>query len=176
MNLPYMYIHLLSRGFDPKKYKVFISERDLSATFLLYNLLGRIVGYQRYSPSFPKQGRDPRFMAYFTWASRNEHTIWGWEYLQKSADRLYLTEGIFDAVKILNAGHNAIALLGNAGSPAVRQYLRALPYTKIAICDNDEAGKTLAKSADLWYNTPAGFKDLGEMPQERVNEWLATLT
>ena len=172
MQLPYIYIHLLARGFDPSKYDVSIDEVNGSATFLLWNRLGQLIGYQRYTPRYPKKSSYKEGLSYFTWASKPNHTIWGWEYVDANASTLYLTEGIFDAIKIHNAGKYAIALLGNAGSPGVRQYLRALPYKLVAICDNDSAGKELAKAADLWYTVPSDYKDLGEMPQEEVNQWL----
>lgn len=176
MLIPYIHAHLYARGFDPSKYAVDIDEINGCATFLLWNRLGQLIGYQRYTPRFPKSGvKDPHKLAYFTWASKPHHTIWGWEYVPQDCSKLFITEGIFDAIKICNAGLSAIALLGNAGSPAVRQYLKALPYTIIAICDNDEAGKVLAKSADFAYNVPSGYKDLGEMPQEEVNKWILRL-
>jgi hypothetical protein len=173
MLIPYIHAHLYARGFDPSKYRVDIDEINGCATFLLWNRLGQLVGYQRYTPRYPKSGvKDPHKLAYFTWASKPHHTIWGWEYIPQNCNALYITEGIFDAIKICNAGFSAIALLGNAGSPAVRQYLSYLQFPRIAICDNDNAGKELAKAADFWYTVPSGYKDLGEMPQEEVNKWI----
>lgn len=176
MILPYIHAHLYARGFDPSKYRVSIDEINGSATFLIWNRLGQLVGFQRYTPRFPKKGKHPSELCYFTWATKPHHTIWGWEYVPHDTQTLYLTEGIFDAVKLVNAGIPAIALLGNAGSPAVKQYLRWTGYKLIAICDNDEAGKELARAADLWYNVPSGYKDLGDMPQKDVDKWIHSLT
>jgi hypothetical protein len=174
MNFPVMYAHLLARGLDPLKYRVAIDEIGLSATFLLWNRLRQLVGLQRYTPWKKKQGKFHNDLQYFTWVIKPHHSIWGWEYVRQDAETLFITEGIFDAVKIINAGYSAIAMLGNAGSPAVKQYLEALPYKRIAICDDDEAGKSLAKVGHLWYNVP-GFKDLGEMPQAAASKWISEL-
>jgi DNA primase len=81
-------------------------------------------------------------------------------------------EGIFDAIKIHNIGLPCIAVLGAGKKPAVEQQLGLLGQRVIAILDNDDAGNELKRLADKWYKVPDSFKDLGEMPQGEVNEFI----
>lgn len=55
--------HLRERGIDPDSTDVVIDEESGIATFLLYNLSGKLVGYQRYNPKGDK--KDHR--SYYLW-------------------------------------------------------------------------------------------------------------
>ena len=62
--------HLRSRGLDPDRQGVFVSEETGTATVLLYNLSGQIVGYQQYNPEGTKSIRNDEkhrsLLKYFT--------------------------------------------------------------------------------------------------------------
>ena len=181
--------HLRSRGVDLEKTRVTINEEKRNATFYLYNLSGQLVGFQQYTPAADKtRGTEARrfykeakadinfrdMMKYFTFAGEEgkekKHAVWGLETLG-SENYVFLTEGIFDAVKIHNSGHPAVAVLANSPKP-LRGWLRSLGRTVIAILDNDDAGVKLRNVAHLSYTTPDPWKDLGEMPQSSVNAFM----
>jgi hypothetical protein len=128
-----------------------------SAIFMLWNLSGQLTGYQQYIPFAPKKGKDPRKLRYFTRGGG----VWGLQYLIPGVSVLYVTEGIFDAVKLQNLGLNAIALLGNSPK-TLKLWLGSLGYTTVAVCDGDRAGLELAKYAKYSIILPEG-KDLGDM-------------
>lgn len=182
--------HLRSRGVDALKTKVVIDEESGIATFLLYNLSGQLIGYQRYNPTGTKQhqGRrnkgakrhDPNIvsqMKYYTYVGKEgdkrfpKLAVWGLESLD---DRPYVfvVEGIFDAVKLQNAGQPAIAALANHPKP-LKGWFRMLGKHVIVVNDNDAAGGKLTSLGDSSFVVPDEWKDLGDMPQHEVNEFVA---
>lgn len=172
--------HLRKRGIDPDKIQVIIDKDNNIATFILYNLSGQLVGYQRYNPNGDKKDHTNSLAAkYFTYVTRESSTtpklaVWGTENIQSNNPNLFITEGIFDAAKIHAAGHPVIAVLGN--NPKILQsWLKSLNKHIIAILDSDDAGKKLAKLADESYTVPEGYKDLGDMTQEQANEFLSSI-
>jgi len=174
--------HLKKRGLDPEKTKVIIDIATNTAVFLLYNLSGKLIGYQQYLPSGSKKtkaGEDPRLAKYFTWISREGETnkrkalgVWGLESVDERPF-IFITEGIFDAIKLQNEGLPAIASLTN-DPKLLRPWLKAMQKYIIVVADNDAAGRKLKKLGDLALTTPEPYKDLGEMPQNKVRDWLST--
>jgi len=182
--------HLLSRGVDPSRIHLLIDKDTNTATFLLYNLSGKLIGYQQYNPAGSKsfrQSKDEKYKdlaRYWTYVTKGgefnnkrEIAVWGLDTYDLSKE-LFLTEGIFDAAKIHNAGYAAIATLSNDPEP-VKEWFRIIGKQKIiiAILDNDDnnAGNALSKYAHKSYKTPDPYKDLGEMPQEEVNEFINSI-
>lgn len=179
--------HLLSRGLDPDASPVIIDEENKMATFLLWDLSGRLAGYQQYNPSGSKDYRnDEKFrnvLKYYTFAGeegeirnvcKKKLVAYGFHTLEYGQQILFLTEGVFDAVKIHNAGFPALAVLAN-NPQHLKSMIWSLSRYTVAICDDDKAGAMLRKVADVAYNVPQPYHDLGDMPQENVNEWLASL-
>lgn len=177
--------NLLKRNVDPNKIYVIIDKESNLATFLLYNLSGKLIGYQQYNPNGSKKIRQSpdekfkdvaRYWTYVTKGERNkrELAVWGLESFNNSKE-LFVTEGIFDAIKIQNAGYAAVAVLANNPEP-LTEWFRIISKTKriISILDNDdnESGNLLAKFGSEYYKTPDPWKDLGDMPQEKVNLFL----
>lgn len=156
--------HLKSRHLNLSLYSgTAVTSRD--ATFILWNLSGRMVGYQVYNPSLPKvQSNDPRECKYFTDVSKlgrgSELAVWGLETYRQDKD-LFLCEGIFDACRLHNAGISAIAVLGS--NPIhLREWLTTLPNKIIAVVQGDRPGKKLAKYGDEAIYLPEG-KDVGDL-------------
>ncbi len=174
--------HLMSRGLSNFDH-LFLNEEENIATFLLFNLSGQIVGYQQYNPEGTKQIRnDVKFrdkLKYFTYAGdegdqnkgKKKIAVWGMHTLNLNSDVLFICEGIFDACKIHNEGHQAIAVLANDPQHLATQ-LAILNKKIIAICDHDSAGNKLAKFSKVSVTVPSPYHDLGEMPQEIVNTWI----
>jgi hypothetical protein len=165
--------HLKERGVDPNKTEVIMDKKDNVATFLLYNLSGQLVGYQRYNPAEDKK-RD-NAGRYFTWVSKEgdvrKLAVWGTETIKPSVPYLFIVEGIFDCVKLHNGGHPAIAILGN-NQKVLRSWFRILNKKIIAITDNYASGNMMKKFAWKAFQTPDPYKYLGEMPQQKVNEFI----
>jgi hypothetical protein len=166
--------HLKDRGVDLSKTHVYTDPKSNTATFPIQSPDGRMVGYQQYNPNANKKqrkGSDPRDVKYFSYLSEEfkRNGVWGMETLGMS-NFMFVTEGVFDAIKIHNAGYSAIAVMGNAGTNELKAQMQFLPYS-IAILDNDEnqAGNLLANMTDISFMTPDPYNDLGEMPQEEVN-------
>ena len=150
--------HLSRRGVYERV--LLLSVTDEVAVFPLYNLSGQLVGYQNYRPdATKKKTNDPREARYFTRVS--EKTVWGLEYLNPLKPHLFVVEGIFDAVKLVELGLNAVAVLSN-DPKAVAYMLWSLPYTTIALCDNDAAGLKLAKYCKT-HKVLTTAKDMGEL-------------
>lgn len=174
--------HLRSRGIDPNRTGIVVDKKSGMVTFLLYNLSGQLVGYQRYNPhghKFSHSSKDPLMAKYYTYVIKNPETktrmiaVWGVDTIRDGSP-LFIVEGIFDAVKVHNAGYPAIAVLAN-NPKHLRSWLRTLPNVRIVIYDNDTAGRKLAKLGHKAYTVPHPYKDLGEMPQNEATEFIKSL-
>ena len=176
--------HLISRGCDPSVYHVLLDEEKGIATFPLFNLSGAFVGYQQYNPLGDKKlhhlTQDTKDQArYYTYVGREGDpgraekrlAVWGLDSLQLGERILFITEGIFDAVKVRNAGMPCIAVLSNNPQP-LKPWFMALGRLIIGIRDHDEAGQKLASVSHLSFTVPDGHNDLGEMQQEQVDRFI----
>lgn len=184
--------HLEDRGLDVSKTRVIVDEETDVAVFLLFNLSGELVGYQNYNRNAEKstsvvskmlktaditRKNLKELMKYYTRVRQDQKgvTVWGLETLETDSKILFVTEGIFDAIKIHNAGYPCIATLTNAGSPEIKTFLRMIPQTIISVYDNDESGLKLKSLGDLSFTVPSPAKDLGELDQntasELINKW-----
>lgn len=182
--------HLRSRGLDPNRTGVVVDEKTGIATFFLYNLSGKLVGYQHYNPAGEKgfshknSKVDKMLMKYYSYVvgrtndNTKEIAVWGLDTYDLNIPYLFVVEGIFDAVSLHNAGVPAVALLANDPSKSTLGWIHTLPQKKIVIYDNDQAenkdkkntaGLKLRKAGNVSYTVPAPYKDLNEMPQEEVN-------
>lgn len=164
---------LRERHLDPTKYHVSWDEEV--ATFSLFNLSGQMVGYQNYRwNSNKKKNNDPRESRYYTWMEKDKLAVWGLETFYYRNDLLFLTEGVFDAVRLHNLGLPAIAVLSN-NPKKLRGWLRTLNRHVVAICDGDKAGRQLAKLGDeaVILNDDEDLGDLSEKKVKKVvDKWL----
>lgn len=180
--------HLLKRGVDPNRIHLLVDKETNTATFLIFNLSGKLIGYQQYNPVGSKSFRQTpdekykdlaKYWTYVTKGERNkrEIAVWGLDTYDWSKE-LFVTEGIFDAAKIHNTGFAAIATLSNDPEP-VKEWFRIIGKQKriIGILDNDEsnAGDALRKYCAESYKTPDPYKDLGDMPQEEVDSFIGSI-
>jgi hypothetical protein len=164
--------HLRGRGIDPDNTKLIIDEESGDVFFFLYNLSGQLVGYQKYNPNYPKtRNEDPHLMKYFTWMTdqgKGKYIgVWGLESVNLSDDYLFVTEGLFDAARIQEAGYPAISVLSNDPSPSLKSWLMTLPQKKIVIYDNDKAGRKLRRVGDFSYTVPHS-KDINDLTPEEA--------
>lgn len=163
--------HLKSRHLDLCLHKPLL-DFDLSiATFYCWNLSGQLVGYQQYNPQGDKKIFNSRLEGkYYTYRNKNipTVTVWGLESLSISSGPIFVAEGIFDACRMTEIGRAALATLCNNPPKDYRNWLFSLCRPIVAICDNDAAGKKLAKFGHYVEIVPGPF-DLGDAPYDYVN-------
>lgn len=175
--------HLKTRGVDLNKTRVVMDKDSNFCTFFIYNLSGKLIGFQRYNPNGDKKLRknevDNLYQKYYTYVTKEDGrpplTAYGLETYKINSKILFITEGIFDCIKIHNCKYPAIALLRNAPGKKTMSWLKSLPQTKIVIADADDAGNSLAEAGDFVFTTPKPYKDLGEMPQNEVNVFIKNI-
>ncbi len=172
--------HLSERGIDPKRTYFVHDEESNNTYFFLYNLSGICVGYQKYNPDNEKAGGLGWMGRYFTKANKEAtgHTkiaVYGLETYQLDKDYFFVAEGIFDIIKVHNTGEPGIANLGCSLSNQAKNWYMSLSQKKIVIQDRDDAGTELGSIGDYIYTVPEPYKDLGEMPQSEVNEFIRNI-
>lgn len=163
--------HLKERHVDLELHRPMIDEVERTATFYLYNLSNQIVGYQQYRPESDKtRNNHPKLARYFTYRKQPTLAVWGLESLYLTPHVVFLTEGIFDAARLTERGYSALAALTNNPTKDLRNWLSMLNRKVVAVCDNDAAGRRLAKFGDVAVFTED--KDLGEADDEFVTKLL----
>lgn len=161
--------HLEERHLDLALHRPALDHVESTATFFLWNLSGQMVGFQQYRPGANKMVHgDARLARYFSCVGRHTVAAWGLESLDLTPGVVFITEGIFDAARLTRRGVSALAVLSNDPNTDVKNWLRCLPRRVIAVCDNDAAGRRLARCGDVAVSTPG--KDLGESPEEFVSD------
>lgn len=169
--------HLIERGVDPERTFFIHDEQSNNTYFFLYNLSGEFIGYQKYNPNNPKEDGLGWMGRYFT-KVRKEATghskiaVYGLETYDQEKDYFFIAEGIFDIIKVHNAGEPGIANLGCSVSKQALNWYNTLPKKKIVIQDRDDAGAELGRVGDWVYTVPEPYKDLGDMPQQEVNKFI----
>lgn len=171
--------HLKFRGIDTSKTRTIIDEETEDVYFFLYNLSGKMVGFQKYNRNYEKTGQsnldDPRMAKYFTWVSDEGYgkqiAVWGLESYSFTDDFIFICEGIFDAARIHESGYPAIAVLCNNPNDSLKGWLKTLPQKKIVIYDNDAPGRKLMSVGDFSY-TVTKEKDINDLTQEEAKYFL----
>ena len=164
--------HLISRHVDLELHNPSLTDRV--ATFLMYNLSGEVVGYQRYTPSFPsaspRDGRQSnvRDRRYYNYVSSGKIGSFGVETFNLNVPCVFITEGVFDACRLTRRGLCAIAMLTNNPSSSMKNFLKLLGKPIVAVCDDDKAGMKLRNSGH-YFETVQDGKDLGECSEEFVD-------
>jgi Toprim-like len=163
--------HLRERHLDVDLHRPVIDEVEGVATLFLWNLSGMLVGYQQYRPNASKApNNDVRLGRYFTRVKQPTIAVWGVESLDLTPHVVFVTEGVFDAARITERGHSAIAVLSNDPKRELRNWLKSLARKVVVVCDNDSAGRRLAKFGDVVAFTEE--KDLGDSSEEFVTTLL----
>lgn len=128
-------------------------------TFPLWNLSGQLKGIQMYNWKGSKEVHNSREGRYHT-VAKSGPCFYGAEFLNSDVPVTFISEGVFDSLSLLKFG-NSVAILSNDPKPLAQQ-LRLLPGIKVAVCDDDKAGKELTKYADDYIICPEG-KDPNDM-------------
>lgn len=160
--------HIRERSFDDSLHTAWVDEDEGVAVFPLWNLSGRMVGYQQYRPSANKKKcNDPKMSRYFTYRKGRVVGVWGLESWNLS-NTLFVTEGVFDATRITSLGYSAIATLSNDIDDSTKNWFKCIKTNRfvVAVCDNDSSGLRLAKCGHESHVVEIG--DLGSVPEEYV--------
>lgn len=168
--------HLKTRGLKPW-HKVWIDKTGELCTFPLWGWENRLIGYQRYNWKGDKKPRSNRLIdaRYFTHISSAYHNeaVYGWNNLY-GYGTVFITEGIWDSISIGNVWFDSLAILTATPSKELIRWLRCrINRPIVAVCDNDDAGKSLAKMGDVAITIPCG-KDANEMSPENLRDFLLT--
>ena len=168
--------HLKERYVNTDLYKnLVVSEEEFTATFMLWNLSGQLVGYQQYKPFRVKTSKElnPRELRYFTYVTKYDNknqmtTAFGLDLLDYNKKYVFVCEGVFDAVRLHNLGLNALALL-SCNPKQLKSWLWSFGFVVVPVCEGDDAGKKLAKLANTKEVVflPEN-KDLGDLSNEEV--------
>lgn len=167
--------HLKSRYLNFELHRPMLDEVNNVATFYLWNLSGQMTGFLQYRPDGTKSVNNDRDLGkYFHYTSKgcNSLSLFGVESLYLSPNVVFLTEGMFDAARLTEKGYSALALLCNDSNNDLKNFLKLLDRKVVAVCDNDKAGKKLAKFGH--YSVVCEDKDLGDSSDEFVNNLLKT--
>ena len=160
--------HLKKRHLDFDLHRPMLDLENDVATFYLWNLSGNFCGYQQYRRFGEKKPQNnPKQGKYFTYRKQPTLAVWGVESLHLSPNVVFLTEGVFDACRLTEKGYSALAVLSNNTGKDLSNWLAMLNRRVVAVCDNDDAGRKLAKFGDV-----AVFcedHDLGDSSDEFVN-------
>lgn len=166
--------HLLDRHLNIDLHRPVIDEDERIATFYIWNLSGQLIGYQQYRPDQTyKKTNDPRSARYFTYVHQPTLILWGLESLYLRDDVIFITEGIFDAARLISLGFPATAVLSCDAKRDTKNWFNMFgTRRRIAVCDNDEngSGKKLAKFGREHYFLES--KDLGDSSDKEVFEFL----
>lgn len=173
LNKMHILENLQQRHLNTQLHTTWVDEVEGVATFPLWNLSGQMVGFQQYRPGAgKKRDNHPRDSRYFTWRKDKVVGVWGLESWNLS-NTLFITEGIFDAARLTHFGVSAIATLANDVNDSTARLLWILRQHRktVAVCDNDIAGRRLARLATTSHVMSEG-KDMGEASDEYVTEFL----
>lgn len=163
--------HLRSRHLDLELHQPVLDDTEGVATFYLWNLSGQLVGYQQYRPEGEKKPQNnPKQGKYFTYRKQPTLAVWGVESLHLTPDVVFLTEGVFDACRLTEKGVSALAVLSNNTGKDLSNWLSMLNRKVVAVCDNDDAGRKLAKFGDV--SVFCEDHDLGDSSDDFVNSLL----
>jgi len=165
--------HLKERHMDISRYNgVYLDDDNCMVTFVLWNLSGEAVGYQRYNPLADKEKKnDPREGRYYTYLTGDKKNkrmgMWGLESLSYRKDILVIVEGVFDAVRLHNLNIPCVALLSSSYKP-YKNFLTSIGRKVYAV--EDDHGSSLGPYEKI--HIPEGYGDLGEMTNEDVESLL----
>lgn len=169
--------HLKKRHFDVNLYKdIFIPNSLNCIYFYIYNISGKFLGYQCYTPEKPKRNNqlddaERRYNTEVTEVNKiTEIAYFGLELLNPKDVNIFLVEGIFDACRLHNLGLNSLALL-SSDVYRYREHLQSLGYNLIPVCEGDEAGLKLMKLGNCNEIIYLGNTlDLGDLSDEEIYE------
>jgi hypothetical protein len=163
--------YLQRRHLNVKLHRPVVDEVERCVTFYFWTVDGKITGYQQHKPDLGKeqyQRLNPGEARYFTYNKSPVHNVWGVESLFQSRGPVFLAEGVFDAARLTEVGQSALAVCCNNPPRDLTNWLQMLARPVVVVCDNDQAGRKLAKFGNFVEVVPFEGGDLGEAPDDYV--------
>ena len=168
--MTYLKHYLSERHLDTSIHTTWVDEEVGVVTFPIWNLSGNMIGYIKHNPLGTKANgsNTPETSKYYVIAKKDTPTFWGLESFYLS-NTLFITEGIFDATRLTKLGYSAVACLSNDMHLQSRKWLQLVRQFRpvVAICDNDKAGRKLAKYGHTYHVVTDGG-DLGDASENYV--------
>ena len=170
--------HLQQRGLN-ENIRAWVDYVNELVYFPIWTLDGKLIGNQRYSWASPKMRSNDPWGRYITRISKDYKAVsfWGAEHIDLSPPVVFYTEGIWDAIRIINAGYSALAIFTCSPHKQLRGLMRDVNNGRrqIMIGDNDEngSGERARDFAPEFFLCPKG--DPGDMTPEECKEWLDSL-
>jgi hypothetical protein len=141
---------------------------------------GRFLGHQRYFWRRPKlRSNDEQGRYISTFLPECKLTAcYGWQNCFGYGP-LFVTEGIWDAIRVSNCHVDCVALLCNSPSPQLKQYIRMIACGRpvIALIDRDEnkEGERLGRACDGMYEPAEGYCDFNAMSHDVCFDRMTTI-
>ena len=158
--------HLRSRHYDPERYYTQWIDTD-SLTIPLFDFAGRLRGMQVYTPSYPKQDKNPKLCRYFTRCYSKTQCLWGTE-LPVRTGVVFLTESVFKSAALHELGLDSWSVNGSDLQNQLKLQLNLLPYRFVCLGDDDRAGQKFSRS----FQDGAVMDDLDERSPEELKSLL----
>ena len=167
--------HLIDRHCDFTSDKSVIPDPvNNVVTFLIWNLSGELVGYQRYNPlTEDKKTNNPKEARYFTRVRKGRYAPYGLEQYTQD-EPLYIVEGVFDLFSMRKAGAtNVLAVLGSKPPNNFFDFLKSHQNEIIRVVDGtgDDKVKRLNFGEDRAIMCPDG-EDANSLPTEKLKEMI----
>ncbi len=162
--------HLRNRGLNNRIPFDIDYEQEI-VSFPLFTPYGIRAGYQNYRWKCDKtKNNDEEHGRYFSWVcERHRYSgFFGTETLDRPGP-LFIVEGIWDAISIINCGYACLAVLGSTPSPAMVDYVtrgcgKTASKFRVGILDGDDSYSTLKRLVHKSFTTKP-FKDINECPR-----------
>jgi len=165
------HIKLRGGGFCKQRVNCFVDSENQIITFPLWTTNGKLVGYQRYDWRADKLRSNSTKGKYYTYRDKNILSCWGVDCNDlTSTEDLFVVEGVWDAISVINTGRRCVAVLSN-NPQNLKVWFRTLPCKTIALCDGDKAGKMLSKVCDKSIILPEGV-DCNDMTLTVLDNYL----
>lgn len=167
--------HLAQRGLN-ENIRAWVDYENELVYFPFWTLDGKLIGNQRYSWRAGKLRSNDPWGRYITKVSKDYKQVafWGAEYFNLSPNVCFYTEGVWDAIRVINAGYTALAIFTCSPHKQLKALMRQVNQGRrqIMIGDNDEnnAGKRAMHFAPEFLLCPKA--DPGDMTPEECKEWL----
>lgn len=136
----------------------------------LYDFGGKQKGFLQYNWKGDKKLNNSLESKYYA-IQKDRPLMWGLEFLNSSDKYIFICEGFFDSIRLMQYGSSLAPLSNYAGH--FKQQLLLLPQIPVIICDGDNAGKELAEGYNKEYvvNCPDGL-DPGDMSKREIENLL----
>ena len=169
--------YLQKRELDVELHNPILDDEEGTITLYFWNPSGQLVAYQQHRPNVPScsQKLGPKEARYFTYRKIPTIAVWGVESLYISDGPVFLCEGVFDACRFTYRGYSALAACCNNPPKDFRNWLEFLSRPIVVVCDNDDAGRKLAKYGD-YVEVVTDVKDVGEAPESYLQFLISKYT